>query len=395
MSARGVRRLVALVVAVALVSISPTVATDLLARTTTEPAWWSATAVAAHLGLVAALARAAWTGEGLRGACWAVVVTGNALVLGHAVLAPPAAGRAPAPWELALSPATVGAAAVVLPLGPALVAGLVHIAVRGVLPLSGTWRQPPLEAVLDGLLLLVIVAAASVAVQAVRAAADQVATARTQADAAAARAAAAAAAEREHARWDAIVHDDVLAVLSVAAAARTGEDRAVAGDAARTALRRLGRDVAPAPVPLAGPAGLAGRLAEAAHRRAPGAVVEVGALAAAPASARLAADVADALADATAEAVRNAVRHGGGPGGPVPLTTVAAAVVDDVVVVEVRDEGVGFDPAAVAGGRLGLSVSVGRRVEAVGGRAQVLSAPGRGTRVVLRAPLATAGGGAP
>ncbi|MBI5441316.1 MAG: ATP-binding protein [Deltaproteobacteria bacterium] len=54
--------------------------------------------------------------------------------------------------------------------------------------------------------------------------------------------------------------------------------------------------------------------------------------------------------------------------------------------VVVADDGVGFDPeAAERGGRWGLAI-MADRLEAIGGRLQVDSAPGAGTRVRAEVP---------
>jgi signal transduction histidine kinase len=65
---------------------------------------------------------------------------------------------------------------------------------------------------------------------------------------------------------------------------------------------------------------------------------------------------------------------------------VYVEVDDESVAVFVRDRGVGFDPAAVPEGRLGLTESIEGRLERAGGRATVTSAPGAGTEVELRLP---------
>jgi signal transduction histidine kinase len=49
----------------------------------------------------------------------------------------------------------------------------------------------------------------------------------------------------------------------------------------------------------------------------------------------------------------------------------------------VRDRGVGFDPAAVAADRKGISESIQGRMERVGGSATIVSSPGEGTDVEL------------
>ncbi len=89
------------------------------------------------------------------------------------------------------------------------------------------------------------------------------------------------------------------------------------------------------------------------------------------------------------EALANACAHGR------PTHVAVHVAVDDgdraCVTLTVRDDGCGFDPAAVRpldGGRqhLGLE-SMRRRVEALAGRLDVTSAPGRGTTVRACVPL--------
>jgi signal transduction histidine kinase len=62
----------------------------------------------------------------------------------------------------------------------------------------------------------------------------------------------------------------------------------------------------------------------------------------------------------------------------------------DAVVVSVRDEGPGFEPArlgeAEREGRLGVSQSIRGRLRDLGGTAEIFSAPGQGTEVELRVP---------
>ena len=63
---------------------------------------------------------------------------------------------------------------------------------------------------------------------------------------------------------------------------------------------------------------------------------------------------------------------------------------DDVMVMIV-DQGAGFDPEAVGSDRLGLRLSIVKRIEDCGGRATVWSRPGVGTSVVLSLPKANGG----
>lgn len=95
----------------------------------------------------------------------------------------------------------------------------------------------------------------------------------------------------------------------------------------------------------------------------------------------LTSEAADALLAALRAALENVLRHSG-------VTTVEVEVIADAdnVTVMVTDQGAGFDPAAVAPDRLGLRTSVVERMAAVGGRAQIWSAPGEGTSVIISAP---------
>ncbi len=90
------------------------------------------------------------------------------------------------------------------------------------------------------------------------------------------------------------------------------------------------------------------------------------------------APVADALAEGAYAALSNVVRHAAGASATVRLARVGRTVV-----VEVVDDGPGFDPAAVPAHRYGLRESVRGRMTGVGGRAEVCSSPGAGTRVRL------------
>jgi signal transduction histidine kinase len=82
---------------------------------------------------------------------------------------------------------------------------------------------------------------------------------------------------------------------------------------------------------------------------------------------------------AAAEAARNCVRHAG------PDATAVVHVESDAqqVRVTVIDDGVGFDPRAVRTDRLGLTLSIQGRMTALGGRADVSTYPGVGTRIRL------------
>jgi len=389
---RTARRLQLVVLALAVLSVVPTVAADLAEGRTAAATAWTATVVPVYLVLLGVLLRDLVRGGDPRPASWALVLVGDLALATFPLAAMP---ERSAPWVLALSPLTVGAGAVALRLRGALAAAAVHLALRFLLQVTGVWRVSMTSLVLDWLLLLVVVAAVSVTVQAVQAAAEQVASAREEADSARTAAVVARAAESEHVRWDGIVHDDVLASLSLTAHARDAADRAAAVRAAAQALDRLRREDVDAPGAPVALADLVDRLRTAARREDPDADLTLPG--AGPAAAGVAPEAAEALVAATSEAVRNAVRHGAGGTGRPPRVSVDVSLGPDArVEVAVSDDGVGFDPRRAAPGRYGLAVSVRRRTAVVGGSARVTSAPGQGTVVHLSVPtVARAGGPVP
>jgi signal transduction histidine kinase len=61
------------------------------------------------------------------------------------------------------------------------------------------------------------------------------------------------------------------------------------------------------------------------------------------------------------------------------------------VIVEIEDDGRGFDPAAVTTGHFGLE-SMRSRAEEIGADLDISSAPGRGTVIRVELPVETNGG---
>jgi signal transduction histidine kinase len=88
------------------------------------------------------------------------------------------------------------------------------------------------------------------------------------------------------------------------------------------------------------------------------------------------------------EAMQNVDKHATG------ATAAVIELVDDgALIIEVRDDGAGFDVDAAAGG-VGMT-SMRDRLAAVGGRLTIRSVPGRGTRVTVRIPITTDANGGP
>lgn len=89
----------------------------------------------------------------------------------------------------------------------------------------------------------------------------------------------------------------------------------------------------------------------------------------------------DLVLRAVQEAVRNILRHAAASAATVQLSRQ-----DDEVVLDVCDDGAGFPAGNGPPDGMGLTL-LGGLAEQHGGRLQVSSAPGQGTRLVLRLPL--------
>jgi signal transduction histidine kinase len=92
-------------------------------------------------------------------------------------------------------------------------------------------------------------------------------------------------------------------------------------------------------------------------------------------------DTLTQLVLAAREAMANAAKH-----SSTEEISVYSEVAVDAIAVFVRDRGVGFDRAAVATDRRGLSESIEARMTRAGGTATIVSEPGEGTEVELTMP---------
>ncbi|HEU5222693.1 MAG TPA: ATP-binding protein [Candidatus Lumbricidophila sp.] len=92
-------------------------------------------------------------------------------------------------------------------------------------------------------------------------------------------------------------------------------------------------------------------------------------------------DTLDALLGAVGECLENVRRHSG-----VNEADVTVSDDDTMVRAMVTDAGAGFDSTTVDPKRLGFTESVVGRLSSVGGRARVFSTPGAGTTVMLEVP---------
>jgi signal transduction histidine kinase len=241
------------------------------------------------------------------------------------------------------------------------------------------------------------------------------------------RVAATRARAQEAARIDGLVHDSVLATLLVAA---RGEDAASqAGTAARRALAQLdalratdsAADQSQQPMDAHE---FVWHLQSITTDLDPDTQFDYDPIP----QAQIPADVSQALGEAMGEALRNSIRHAGGAGinstgtdgagtggagidgtgtgstgtgsaaalaragdpaaqvtRAVHVSVRAAATGTAAIDVTILDDGIGFDPSAVDGARLGIEVSIRGRMSSIpGGHAMVVSRVGDGTRVMLQ-----------
>ena len=189
------------------------------------------------------------------------------------------------------------------------------------------------------------------------------------------------ATEVERVQVDAIVHDSVLTTLLSAARAETPDATTLSARMARNALDHLAAAAADGPgeVPPVLLPELRTRIADAVSSLAAPVRVDGGPLG----QTTLPAAAADALASAALQAAVNSVQHAGD--GVTRWITVDE-VVGAVVQVQVADDGSGFDLDAIPAERLGVRRSIIERVASAGGRAEIRTAPGSGTRIVLTWP---------
>lgn len=372
--------------AVMLLLAYATVLPALLERVLTEQApspWWLdfggavvATAVAAHLLVVAVRGGDPRTGGRLIQAAFL------ALALAWSVTAPAHVdGR---PWPVLLAPVAVGAAAVAWPPRAAVVTVVALTLASAALRLSAGWHGPTAArsqvrpALEDTLYLLALGVAILVAVGTLRATVLALDSGAALATRTVSRAEEVELVHHDRSRWDAMVHDNALAVIDGAAVVRTPEGLGQIAADARRALALLtitphGEDNSVER--------LTERVRTITEERAPGCAVHLTCLTS-PAERQpslVPARVADAVADAVAEALRNTRRHA--PGARVDVRGRLSAT---AVEITVRDDGPGFDPATVPASRLGLQLSIHRRLVSVGGTAEWVSTAGGGTSVTVR-----------
>ena len=184
------------------------------------------------------------------------------------------------------------------------------------------------------------------------------------------------AAEIERSRLDALVHDNVLTTLLVAANAKTDQQRLLASKSAVDAISRLKaartEELSSTQVTLAS---FFQALDLRIQQASPQFQVSLSRISDLPISSI----VADALTEATLQAVDNSLKH-----APTATERVVRLRGQQTgLKIVVTDNGKGFRPSQVPKDRVGISSSIVTRVVNVGGKVFINSSPGAGTNVVI------------
>jgi signal transduction histidine kinase len=173
------------------------------------------------------------------------------------------------------------------------------------------------------------------------------------------------------------LHDTILATLTMVASGALGTSSPVLAAQASRDLRVL-HTLPALPDPGTAPAlPLAERLAAVAADAAP---LRVSA-SFLSATELIPAIAAGRLADCAAEALRNVARHAG-----TGSAEIRVRAEDGQVMVEIIDQGRGFDAKSVPPSRRGISESIRGRMAEIGGTAEISGGPAAGTTVTLRWP---------
>lgn len=180
----------------------------------------------------------------------------------------------------------------------------------------------------------------------------------------------------EQSRLDALVHDKVLTTLLIASKARTPEEIDIASKSASEAIRSLEFAITPGTsfatvTQVSFFEALSGRVRELYPD------FEISMQQAN--DSKLDDRVYEALTEATLQAVDNATKH-------AALASKKKVYLNSHgqgLKIVVSDNGRGFRPSKISRDRLGIQLSIIGRLQSVGGRAFIRSAPGEGTDVVL------------
>ena len=186
------------------------------------------------------------------------------------------------------------------------------------------------------------------------------------------------ATERERDRVDALVHDQVLTTLLLTSAVKTQKEALQVRDSAQVAIDKLIsfsslHVTEDSPITVASLFLALGKTAQAI-------VSDISIDLGPTTDFEVPGEVADAINEATIQALTNSVQHAG---RGVSREIVMRNHTEGVKVV-IIDNGKGFREARVPKHRLGIQLSIRRRMASVGGEAHIKSMLNKGTTVILQ-----------
>ena len=345
-------------------------------------------------GTMATLAVASVAKVAVRGAALALAgLYALALLVWPLLVVDPAALDGQAPWLYYICTVATAAAVIALPVPGATAYTIAIPIVYGIIRLVPAGGQVNgLLAVLDAMYAVILGVAVLVIITMLRQAAEAVDTAQEGALQRYDLAARQHATENERVKVDALVHDSVLTTLLSAAAAASPEEQALAARMARDAINRLDEAGASGPRALenVGLPVLVRRLRAALTTfSAPFTVRVVNA-----GGVELPVEAVEALYTASVQAMVNSMQHADEPGRATRRELRIRGVRAGGCVIEIADNGAGFDRSSVPDERLGLRVSIEERMANAGGSAEIVSAPHHGTTITIAWPAGASGGDA-
>jgi signal transduction histidine kinase len=181
---------------------------------------------------------------------------------------------------------------------------------------------------------------------------------------------------RERARLDSLVHDSVLTALISAGNASSSEETKAVSELATVAIERLKSADASYQV---SESILCSSLFDSVIAAGLRVDPELDTKKSCLTSFEVNGEIASALTEATIQALQNSVLHAGAKAKRELHLKSSNGTLKIVII----DDGVGFRPSRLPKGRLGIKLSIQGRMDAIGGKAYINSAPLKGTTVVL------------
>jgi signal transduction histidine kinase len=233
------------------------------------------------------------------------------------------------------------------------------------------------DSLLGAIYLFLFSSAASATVWMLRSSAKKADLAAHQAAMVAAESARIDSIERERLRVDALIHDQVLTTLMVAAESKTESDALAVSQMSRNAIDKLvsfssARVTDETPITVKS---LFESLKAISENLPAPILVDMGD----PTEIEVPAEVAAAFSEATFQALANSVQHAG---RGVTRELILRTEGDEIKII-VQDNGKGFRASRISKDRLGIKLSIRNRMSAVGGAAKVDAQPNKGCKIIM------------